>query len=65
MEIFTKAIISSPLPSTDSWKTGTLTFPNLLDIIKNARIGYYHSRLIFTIELANLPKDILDIRKLE
>ena len=47
MEVFTKNIVLSPLPSTDSWTIGLLSWPDLNEKIESVKIGYYHSEAYF------------------
>jgi len=62
----TEKIIHTPERQIDGWAIRSLDWaklPELADIISNAELGFYHSRLIFKFDLKSTPKDLRGIRR--
>jgi len=61
---FAATIIGSTATTIDDWKKKPIAWPEFSDIVSNAELGFYHSRLIFRFDLLSVPKDISGIREL-
>ena len=63
----TEKIIPDADPEVDGWAIRPLVdwpkLPELADIISKAELGFYHSRLIFKLELKSTPKNLQGIRQ--
>ena len=59
---FTEEVIPSPQPENGWSTTKSLTWTGLNDIVKNIKMGFYHSRLIFRLDLKKVPEKLHEIR---
>jgi len=57
-------IIGASARTIDGWKIKSLDWSELSDIVSEAQLGFYHSRLIFNFDLRSTPKDIFEVRNI-
>ena len=61
---FATSIMGSKATTIDDWKKKPIIWPEFSDIVSNAELGFYHSRLIFRFDLLSAPKNVSGIREL-
>lgn len=62
---FRDKVVPHPQEREDGWRTSkSLNWSELNDIVRNAKIGFYHSRLIFRFDLTEAPESIDKFREI-
>lgn len=62
---FTKEIIPPPRQQENSWSTTkSLNWAELNGVIRNIKVGFYHSRLIFELDLKKVPENLHQFRQI-
>lgn len=64
LDEFAASIMGSTATTLGDWKKKPIVWSEFSDIISNAELGFYHSRLIFKFDLLSVPKGIAGIREL-
>lgn len=64
LDEFAASILGPTATTVDDWKKMPIVWSEFSDIISNAELGFYHSRLIFKFDLLSAPKSIAGIREL-